>query len=366
MSDCTIKLSSKQTKHLKHMYTTATAKVARRAHIVLLRSQGRSNAEIAEICLCNRDTIADTLQRFDKQAYAGLYDRPIDGRPSSLSPDDVLWLLTTIRRNPHELGYWATIWTIPLMVQALQEQRGKTVSSTAVRNLLHRQNWEFRRPKHIPPSICPLLAAEKDEILRLLLAPRANEVLIFGDEADFEWLPYLSGAWMPKGEQLQIPTPGKNQVLCSFGFFNPQTKEFFYKLVRTRHNKTAKNFIAALHQLRARYPGRVIHLVIDNASIHDPHTKLLKQFRNTYAGQVVIHFLPKHTPILNPIERFWRFLKHRICGNWLYESLDDLVDSFRSFTWQYREHNVVYNFSLPNLVSIWRKHPTIEEHAQAS
>ena len=88
MNDCTIKLSSKQSKRLKHMYTTASGKVARRAHIVLLRSQGWTQEEIAQICLCNRDTVADALQRFKKQAYAGLYDRPINGRPSILSLED--------------------------------------------------------------------------------------------------------------------------------------------------------------------------------------------------------------------------------------------------------------------------------------
>ncbi len=119
------------------------------------------------------------------------------------------------------------VWTVAMMLKLLKEYRGKTISPSVVRDVLAKYNWHFNRPKHIPPAAFPLDPVEKEWILRLLLNPRPNEVLLFADEADFEWLPYLTGAWMPKGEQLQIPTPGHNQVLCCFGFFNPHTKEFF-------------------------------------------------------------------------------------------------------------------------------------------
>lgn len=345
------------------MYKSETGRVARRAHMVLLRSEGYTIEQIAQICLCDRDTVSEALHRFKKEAYQGLYDKDRPGHSRSLSEEDEQFLLTTLRQNPHDFGYFATVWTIGLMLELLQTYRGKSVGESVVRDVLKRHEWVFRRPKHVPPEVCPLPLEEKEEILRLLTNPGANEVLLFGDEADFEWLPYITGAWMPKGEQLEIPTPGKNKVVCCFGFFNPHNREFFYKLVHTRHNKTAKNFIAMLHQLRAQFPGCVIHIVVDNASIHDSHTKLLKQFRMTYGNQIVVHFLPKHSPILNPIERFWRFLKQRICANWLYESVNAMVESFRSFIWQYRENNIVYNFSLANIISIWKNHPAIDQFA---
>lgn len=361
MSDCITKLTYKQIKRLKRMYTTEPAKVARRAHMVLLRNQGFTMEQIAEICLCNRETVSNALQSFKKHGYAGLYDKKHSGCPRSLNEQDEEYLLKALEQNPHEFGYFATVWTIQLMLEFLKDQRGKSVSKTVVKSVLARHNWHYNRPKHIPPTACPLEPAEKDCIMRLLTNPAPNEVLLFGDEADFEWLPYLAGAWMPQGRQLQIPTPGHNKVLCCFGFFNPHNCEFFYKLVRTRHKKTAQNFIAMLHQLRAQFPGKTLHLVVDNASIHDSRTKLLKAFRQTYGTQIIFHFLPKRSPILNPIERFWRFLKMRICANWLYDSLDSLADAFRSFVWHYREHKVIYNFSLANLISIWKKHPTTEQ-----
>jgi len=363
--NCSIKLSPKQKKQLKRIYKSETGRVARRAHMVLLRNERYTVEKIAEICLCDSDTVSEAIHRFKKYAYQGLYDQEKSGHPRTLNEEDEKFLLKALRKTPHEYGYFATVWTIDLMIELFKDYRGKSVGENVVRSALKGHEWEFRRPKHIPPNVSPLQAEEKNEILRLMINPRPNEILLFGDEADFEWLPYITGAWMPKGEQLEIPTPGKNKVVCCFGFFNPHNSEFFYKLVHSRHNKTAKNFIAMLHQLRSQFSDKVIHIVVDNASIHDSHTKLLKEFRMKYANQVVVHFLPKHSPILNPIERFWRFLKQRICANWLYDSVNALVESFRSFIWQYREHNVVYSYSLANTISIWKNHPIIEENTTA-
>lgn len=360
-----INLRPKQIKRLKEIYKKSPARVARRAHIVLLRNQKLTMEEIAKICFCDRDTVSDTISRFEKEAYNGLYDKDHPGRSCSLDQEDERFLLESLKKNPHDFGYFATNWTVPMMVSLLSDCRQKEVAESTVRSVLAKNNWHFGRPKHTTPTACPIERAEKDVILRLLTNPRPNEVVLFGDEADFEWLPYLSGAWMPKNEQLRVATPGKNQVLCCFGFFNPHNRDFFYKLVRSRSKKTAKNFIAMLHQLRSQFPEKIIHLVVDNASIHSAKTKILKTFCQSYQSQIVIHFLPKRSPILNPIERFWRFLKTRICANWLYSSLDDLIGAFRSFVWRYRESKIFYNFSLAKLISIWNNHPVVPEVAQA-
>ncbi len=328
MCDCNIRLTPKQIKRLKRIYTTEAGKVSRRAHIVLLRNKSFSLEEIGELCFCDRDTVSEALRRFKQKSYQGLFDKEHPGRNRKLSDEDVQFLLIALRQNPHDFGYFATVWSIALMVKLLKEYRQKSVSISMVRSVLEQNNWQFNRPKYIPPEVCPLEQEEKACIMRLLTNPKPEEVILFGDEADFEWLPYLKGAWMPKGEQLKIPTPGYNKVLCCFGFFNPHTKGFFYKLAYSRANKTAKNFIAMLHQIRAQFLGRIIHLVVDNASIHDRHTKLLKQFRQGYGRQIIIHFLPKRTPILNPIERFWRFLKVRICANYLYSTFVSLRNLF--------------------------------------
>jgi transposase len=356
-----IRLTEKQRKHLKKIYKTEKGRASERAHVVLLYMEDYSISEIATICLCDRNTVSAVLKRFEERRFEGLYDQERSGAPRTLNQEDEAYLFYCLRKSPIEFGYYTTVWTVSLMIYHLHKRRNKDISESALKDFLDNHSWRFKRPKHIPPDGEPLKEEEKREILRLLDNPNEDEIILFGDESEIELLPYISGAWMPEGEQLEIPTPGKNKILCIFGFFNPHTKEFIYKMVVSRKNKTAKNFIVILHQIRQLFRGKKIHIIIDNSSIHSEKTKLLKRFRELHAEEVIIHFLPKRAPILNPIERFWQFLKKRISCNWLYGSLDELKSAFRRFIWQYREGHIEYNFTLKKLIRIWEKYPTAAE-----
>ena len=39
---------------------------------------------------------------------------------------------------------------------------------------------------------------------------QAHEVMVFADELDIHLLPKVGAAWMPKGTQLEVMTPGQN------------------------------------------------------------------------------------------------------------------------------------------------------------
>lgn len=362
MSNFNIRLSRNQKKRLKTIYKKESGKPSQRAHMVLLDNQGYSIQEIAAICQCDRNTVSTQLKNFKEKRAKGLYDGCRRGAPKILEEEDEQYLIESLSKPPMEFGYFATVWTLAMMMDLLKKERNKKISQSGLKEVLRKRNWKWNRPKQIPPSAEPIKEEEKQEILRLLKNPGEDEVILFQDEMDLELLPRITGAWMPVGKQLEIPTPGKNQITCIFGFFNPHNKDFFYKMVRTRSQKTAKNFIAALHQIRHLHPGKKIHIVVDNAIIHSLKTKLLKRFREVYAEQVVIHFLPKRCPILNSaIERFWSFCKLRVATNWFYETQDNLEKGFRRFIWHYRRGEVVYNFDIQKLIRIWEKHPTLEE-----
>ena len=159
MSD-SINLRPKQIKRLKEIYKKAPARIARRAHIVLLRNQKLTMEEIAKICFCDRDTVSDAISRFKKEAYNGLYDKEHPGRNCSLNQEDEQFLLESLKRKPHEFGYFATNWTVPMMVSLLSEYRHKVVVESTVRSVLAKNNWHFGRPKHTPPAACPIERGE--------------------------------------------------------------------------------------------------------------------------------------------------------------------------------------------------------------
>jgi len=184
----TIRLTKKQIKRLKKIYKTEQGRPSQRAHIVLLYHQGYNMKEIASICLCDRNTISEVLQRFTEHGFEGLYDQKRSGAPKILNEEDEQYLFEALEKSPLEYGYRLTVWTVGMMIHLLRTRRKKTMSESALRELLHKRGWVFKRPKHIPAEALPLDESEKQEILRLLNNPEPNEIILFLDESDFQWL----------------------------------------------------------------------------------------------------------------------------------------------------------------------------------
>ena len=79
------------------------------------------------------------------------------------------------------------------------------------------------------------------------------------------------------------------------------------------------------HLVQIHEGERPLVIVLDNASIH---TSQASQAAFTLLEDDLLPlFLPKYCSQLNPIERFWRFLKRSACANKLFANMDDLVAS---------------------------------------
>ena len=58
---------------------------------------------------------------------------------------------------------------------------------------------------------------------RALRKASADEEVFYVDEADIDLNPRIGPAWMPKGEQMTVPTPGKNRKHYLAGALNART-----------------------------------------------------------------------------------------------------------------------------------------------
>ena len=128
---------------------------------------------------------------------------------------------------------------------------------------------------------------------------------------------------MKRGQQKQIPAPGQQQRHHVFGAYSWRDDTVTWTSAKKRNSE---HFIAFLeHLLLERYPtGRVV-VVLDNAPIHTSHAT--QAALSLFEHRVLFVWLPTYCSTLNPIERYWRHLKDRICVNKLFPSLIDLVDA---------------------------------------
>jgi hypothetical protein len=146
------------------------------------------------------------------------------------------------------------------------------------------------------------------------------------DESTLGWLPVLVAGWMKKGCQQRIPTPGQQQWRHIFGVCNWATDEVVFQISEKRNSEA---FISFLGYLVEHHSGeRPLVVVLDNGSIH--HSLASQAAFAALEDRLMPMFLPKYCSQLNPIERFWKYLKATACANKLFVDMDAVLTSVKT------------------------------------
>src|SRR4051794_37206229 len=95
---------------------TVEARMAKRARIVLLAAEGRSNREIGVLVDLHYNQVGLWRARYGELGLAGLADEERPGRPCVYDHDDVLLLVKTITEPPPD---GATRWTMEALAEAM-------------------------------------------------------------------------------------------------------------------------------------------------------------------------------------------------------------------------------------------------------
>jgi transposase len=145
--------------------------------------------------------------------------------------------------------------------------------------------------------------------------------LFFMDESTLGWLPCLVAGWMKRGHHKRVPTPGQPPWRHRFGAYNWATDEVIYQVAEKRNSET---FLAFLEHLVQQHGGeRPLVLVLDHGAIQ--HRLASQAAFAVLEDHWLPVFLPRSCSPLNPIERFWKYLKSTACANKLFVDLNTLV-----------------------------------------
>src|ERR1700752_2223965 len=80
--------------------STATQRDALRARIILLRSQGKKEADVAKVVGASVNTVSLWSKRFESGGLDGLKDEKGRGRKSWLPPEQVRQVITRVTQPP--------------------------------------------------------------------------------------------------------------------------------------------------------------------------------------------------------------------------------------------------------------------------
>src|SRR3989338_6022846 len=120
-----------------------------RLHILLLRRQKYTQPEIAAIVCVTQGTVSNICRRFLKEGWASVYDKPRNGRPSRLTPQQKN-SLKELLSNEFVDGEIHRGWQTKDVTNLVKEKFSVKYSQRKVRDLHYelKMSWKVPRPEH--------------------------------------------------------------------------------------------------------------------------------------------------------------------------------------------------------------------------
>jgi transposase len=282
-------------------------------HILLLCTAGRTPTDIAAVLFCSRSSVYRTVRAY----RAGTLGLAHDDHGQLAPPVRTTVLLPTVRRSliallkaaPRVYGWCRTRWSCATLAATLQAKRGLAVSAETMRRWVHEVGWVWKRAKLVAKDNDPLRVERLAQIRLVYEQLRMWEAMVFADELDIHLLPKVGYAWMPKGTQVAVMTPGTNEKHDLAGALDLATGAVHHCVGPRQTNAL---FRVLLQALDAAYPAaqyRRIYGVVDNDKIHK--AKAVEQWLATHPRFKLL-FLPTYCPRANPIERVFGDV-HDLC-----------------------------------------------------
>ena len=311
-------------------------------HILLLLALHHAPSEIAAVLLCARSTVYAVAQ--DWQRGRRWPELASPSGPPGFTPSLQRSLLALLGKTPAVYGWCRTRWSCATLALQLEVQRGFCVSAETVRRCLQALDWVWKRAKLVAKDNDPERTAKLARIRRVFECLGRREVLLFADELDLHLLPKVGAQWMPRGTQVGVMTPGRNEQRHLAGALDLRTGCVYHRLWFRKVNGL---FLDLLTLLDSAYPAQRwdrIYVVADNDKIHQakPVERWLRQH-----PRFRLLFLPTYCPRANPIERCFGDLHDKVTRHHRRKRRRDLVsDAQRHLQqngpWHYQLSEIYY------------------------
>ena len=217
-------------------------------HILLLCAAMRNPTEIAAALFCSRSSVYRTVRAY-RAGTLGL-ESDAQGRLTPPVRTTVLTralqrsLLALLNAAPRTYGWCRTRWSCATLALTLQTKRGITISAATMRRWLHELGWVWKRAKLGAKDDDPHRVARLARIRRVYEQLKCCEAMVFADELDIHLLPKVGCAWMLKGTQVEVMTPGQNQQHYLAGALDLATGTLCHCLGARKTNALFRDLLA--------------------------------------------------------------------------------------------------------------------------
>jgi transposase len=299
--------------------STSSVRAVCRARIVLLRGEGRSQAEVAEAVAVNRPVVALWEQRFRQHGLAGLQDAKGRGRKSTLEPAKIARVLDEAVRAPSG----RTRWSVRSMARHAQ------VSAATVQRLWSANDIKPHLTRTFKLSNDRHFEAKFWDVIGLYLNPPDKALVLCCDEKSQCQALERTQPGLPLGiGQIRTRTHDyvRHGTITLFAALSYLDGKILSR-VAARH--THREWLGFLKQIDAQTPAELdLHLIADNYSTHK-HPKVKAWL--AHHPRFHMHFVPTSSSWLNLVERFFRDLTEDAVREGSFASVHELAAAIEAY-----------------------------------
>jgi len=143
----------------------------------------------------------------------------------------------------------------------------------------------------------------------------------FFDEGRFGLQSTVCRLWAEKGKEHKVKVKQGFKNFYMYSAICPKTGDDFSLILPFVCTDMMNLYIQAFSE---KYKDQKVILIMDQAGWHKSKDLVVPE-------NITIIFLPPYSPELNPVERFWRFLKKEVLHNVIYNTLGDLTTALVEF-----------------------------------
>lgn len=327
----TITVTRKQRNVLQALVTRASepAGLVRRGRVILLSAAGESGVDIAARLDVSPEAVSRIRRRFVQAGVDGLYDRPKTGRRDHAVPHAKVERIVQLAMSPPPAG--RSRWTTRLL------GREVGLTSGCVSDILRAKGLKPHFARTYKVSRDPQFAAKVTDVVGLYLQPPAHAIVLSVDEK--------TSIQALERTQPPLPLRAGRAVRHTHDYKRHGIVDLYAALElatgtvthRLSHRHTAADFLRFMKKVVRAYPGRALHVILDNSSTHN--TEAVRDWLIGHP-RVQFHYTPTSASWLNQVEGFFGILAKQSL------SLTDFAS-----TRALRAHLVAY-------LRAWNRHPT--------
>jgi len=303
-------IEQKTLEDMRDKHRLATTR--KRAHSILLSSDGYRLGKIGEILGVCRQSVSSWWQAWERDGLAGLIEKKRSGRPQTLSPSEEKEAIELVIESPRKLK------TVLVDIMA---KTGKKMSLKTLKRICKRAGFSWKR-------IRKTLSKNKNEadyqqsvemIAQLIGREETGEIdLFYFDESSFNLQPSVPYAWQGKGQPIQVPST-HSQNLNVLGFINHDCQFQSYVFDETINS----DVVAASFDEFSKNLKKPTYVLIDHAPTHTSGF-FLDNIKSWEQSNLYVKFISSYSPDLNIIEILWRKIKYEWMPFSAFQSFESL------------------------------------------